>query len=44
MSGNLMLPLKSGFDHELQHMAPFGMLTSAFCMDFRGGTLLAWLG
>ena len=44
MTGNLSLPLKNRFGHELQHVAPFGMLTGAFCMDFRGGTGLAWLG
>ena len=26
--------------HDLQHMAPFGMLTIAFCMFFQGATLI----
>ena len=26
--------------HNLQHMAPFGMLTIAFCMVFQGATLI----
>ena len=28
------------FGHNLQHMAPFGMLTIAFCMVFQGATLI----
>ena len=35
-----MLSIKNGFGHNLQHMAPFGMLTGAFCIVFQGGTLI----
>ena len=28
------------FGHNLQHMAPFGVLTIAFCMVFQGATLI----
>ena len=32
--------LENGVGHNLQHMAPFGMLTIAFCMVFQGATLI----